>query len=170
MRKGLFLLLFAVALSFGGLLEELTKELIKDIPLEKAIVVGSGKKELITVVNPDCPHCRAEWKELKKHLDKLKIYVFLFPFKTWGQENIRKANYIACADDPVKALDEVLSGKLDGKVPKVDKCSLVEEHLKVVEKLGVQAVPYNIIVDSGKVIEGFSRSLIKELGLEEGDK
>lgn len=156
-----------VALSLGGSLYELLiKEQIKNIPLEKAIVVGEGDRKLITVINPDCPHCRAEWKKLRAHLKKLRIYVFLFPFHSWGEENVLKSHYIACSEDKLKALDDVLLGKLDGKVPKVDKCPLVEEHLKVVRKLGVDSVPYNIIPDKNKIIEGFSANLLKELGVE----
>ncbi len=166
MRRALLLLLIAFTFSVGGSLYELLiKEQIRSIPKDKAIVVGKGKKELITFINPDCPHCRAEWKELKKHLDKLRIYVFVFPFKVWGEENLRKSYYIVCSENKAKALDEVLSGKLDGKVPKVGKCELVDEHLKVVDKLGVTSVPYNIIPEKNKIIEGFSRDLLKELGL-----
>lgn len=83
MRKVFILFLIAFSFIFGeSLYEQLIREQIESIPLDKAIVVGKGNKKLITVINPDCPHCRAEWKELRKHLDKLRIYVFLFPFKT----------------------------------------------------------------------------------------
>ncbi len=167
MRKTILLFLITATVIFAGLYELLVKELVKQIPLDKAIQVGRGDKELIVVVNPDCPHCRAEWRKLREHLDKLKIYVFVFPFKTWGEENLRKSYYIVCSEDKAKALDEVLMGKLDGKVPKVEKCPLVDEHLKVVELLGVSGVPYNIIPDKGKIIEGFSKNLLRELGIEE---
>ena len=165
MRKPI-LVLILIATAFGGsLYEQLIREQIRSIPLEKAIKVGKGKKKLITFINPDCPHCRAEWKELRKHLDKLRIYVFVFPFKAWGEENLRKSYYIACSEDRAKALDEVLMGKLDGKVPKVRRCDLIDEHLKVVEKMGVDGVPYNILPDRNKIIEGFSPLLLKELGI-----
>ncbi len=167
MQRAILLLLTLPLLLFGGSLYELLiREQIESIPLEKAIVVGKGDKRLITFINPDCPHCRAEWKELRKHLDQLRIYIFLFPFRTWGEENLQKSYYIACSEDKLKALDEVLSGKLDGKVPPVEKCPLVDEHLKVVEKVGVNGVPYNIIPDKNKIIEGFSKDLLKELGIE----
>lgn len=167
MQRAILLLLTLPLLLFGGSLYELLiREQIESIPLEKAIVVGKGDKRLITFINPDCPHCRAEWKELRKHLDQLRIYIFLFPFKTWGEENLKKSYYIACSEDKLKALDEVLSGELDGKVPPVEKCPLVDEHLKVVEKVGVNGVPYNIIPDKNKIIEGFSKDLLKELGIE----
>jgi protein disulfide-isomerase/thiol:disulfide interchange protein DsbC len=158
------LLTFGLLLA-GSLYEEIVKEQIKRIPLDKAVVVGKGDRKLITIINPDCPHCRAEWRELRKHLDKLRIYVFVFPFKTWGEENLLKSYYIVCSENKGKALDEVLLGKLDGKVPKVERCPLVEEHLKVVEFLGVTGVPYNIIPDRNKIIEGFSRNLLEELGI-----
>lgn len=167
MQGYLLILLTTFSLLFAGTLyEEIVKDLIRRIPLDKAVVVGEGDKRLITVINPDCPHCRAEWRELRKHLDKLKVYVFVFPFKAWGEENLIKSYYIVCSEDKRKALDEVLLGKLDGKVPKVKKCPLLEDHLKVVEILGVTGVPYNIIPDRNKIIEGFSRSLLKELGIE----
>ena len=168
MQRAVLLLLIAPLLIFGGSLYELLiREQIQSIPLEKAIVIGKGGKKLITFINPDCPHCRAEWKELRKHLDELKVYVFLFPFKTWGEENIKKAYYIACSEDKFRALDEVMLGKVDGKVPPVQRCPLVEEHLKVVEEVGVNSVPYNIIPDKNKIIEGFSKDLLRELGIEE---
>jgi len=129
--------------------------------------VGEGDRKLITVINPDCPHCRAEWKELRRYLDRLKIYIFIFPFKSWGEENLRKSYYIACSEDKLRALDEVLLGKLDGRVPEVERCSLVDEHLRVVESLGVDGVPYNILPEKNKIISGFSKNLLRELGIEE---
>ncbi len=167
MQRTVLGILLTVSLILGGTLyEEIIKEQIRSIPLDKAVVVGEGSKKLITVINPDCPHCRAEWKELKKHLDKLRIYIFVFPFKTWGEENLNKSYYIVCSKNKLKALDEVLTGKLDGKVPKVERCPLLKEHLKVVERIGVTGVPYNIIPDKNKIIEGFSKNLLEELGLE----
>lgn len=166
MQRVLILLIGLFSLVFGGSLYDLLiKEQISSIPKDKAIVVGKGDKELIAVINPDCPHCRAEWKELRKHLDKLKVYIFVFPFKTWGEENLKKSYYIACSEDKLKAIDEVMLGKLDGKALNVSKCDLIEEHLKVVDRLGVNGVPYNIIPEKNKIIEGFSQNLLDELGI-----
>ncbi len=168
MRRVILLLLICFGYLFAGsLYEEIVREQIRNIPLDRAIVVGEGNRKLITVINPDCPHCRAEWKELRKHLDKLKIYIFVFPFKSWGEENLRKSYYIACSEDKLRALDEVLLGRLDGKVPEVERCSAVDEHLKVIRDLGVDGVPYNILPEKNKIISGFSRNLLKELGIEE---
>lgn len=160
-----FLLLLLLNLAFSqDLYTEFVKSLVKEIPLNKAIVVGKGKKELITFINPDCGHCRKEWQALKPHLNKVKLYVFLLPFKSFP-ESYAKSYYIACSKDRIKALDEVLSGKFDGNPPKVKECPLVYEHIKIAEKLNVQGTPYNIVLGSYKVIEGYSPALLEHLGI-----
>ncbi|MDW8067119.1 MAG: DsbC family protein, partial [Aquificaceae bacterium] len=143
---------------------EFIKSQIKEIPLNRAIVLGKGKRELITFMNPDCGHCRKEWQALKPHLDKVKVYVFLLPFRSFP-ESFAKSNYIACSRDKLKALDEVLSGKFDGNPPQVKDCPLVQEHIRVAEKLNVQSTPYNIILGKYKVIEGYSPALLEHLGI-----
>jgi len=95
------------------------------------------------------------------------MYVFLLPFKTMP-ESYPKSYYIACAKDKLKAFDEVLSGKFDGKPPKVKECPLVYEHIKVAESLNIKGVPYNIVLKNYKVIEGYSPQLLKELGINHG--
>jgi len=145
------------------LYSEFVKEQVKEIPLKKAVIVGKGDNKLITFINPDCPHCRQEWKELRPYLHKLKVYVFLLPFKRFP-ESYPKAFYIACSKNRLKALDDVLSGKFDGEPPKVKECPLVYEHIKIAQKLGVQATPYNIVLRNYKVIEGYNPHLLKELG------
>jgi len=163
-----YLALLLVFLTFAfpqDLYTEFIKSQVKEIPLNKAIVVGKGKRELISFINPDCGHCRKEWKALRPHLDKVKIYVFLLPFTAFPESHA-KSNYIACSKDKLKALDEVLSGKFDGKPPLVKDCPLVQEHIKAAEKLNIQGAPYNIILKNYKVIEGYSPALLKELGIQ----
>lgn len=161
----LFLIIFILNFSFAeDLYTEFIKSQVKEIPLNKAIVLGKGKRELITFINPDCGHCRKEWKALRNHLDKVKIYVFLLPFRSFP-ESYAKSNYIACSKDKLKALDEVLSGRFDGKPPKVEDCPLVKEHINIAEKLNIQRTPYNIVLGSYKVIEGYSPALLEHLGI-----
>ncbi|MCX8163872.1 MAG: DsbC family protein [Aquificaceae bacterium] len=161
------LMLFFIAVNLimaQDLYKEYIRSQVKDIPLKKAIVLGKGKKELISFINPDCGHCRKEWQAIKPHLDKVRVYIFLLPFKTFP-ESYAKSNYIACSKDKLKALDEVLSGKMDGRPLQTEECGLVQEHIKVAEKLNVQATPYNIVLGSYKVIEGYNPKLLEELGI-----
>lgn len=105
------IILLLVPVFSADLYSEFVKEQVKEIPLKKAVIVGSGNNRLITFINPDCPHCRQEWRELRPHLHKLRIYVFLLPFKKFP-ESYPKAFYIACSKNRLKALDEVLSGRI----------------------------------------------------------
>ncbi|WP_448588237.1 DsbC family protein [Thermocrinis sp.] len=146
------------------LYKEFIKEQVKQIPLGKALVFGRGQAKLITFMNPDCGHCRKEWEELKRHPDKVKVYIFLLPLRG-HQESRAKSDYIACSKDRIKALDEVFSGKLDGRVLQVPACPIVDEHIKVAESLNVSAVPYNIILKDYKVIEGYNPQLLQMMGV-----
>lgn len=159
----LALLLFVYAHA-SDLYSQFVKEQVKSIDLKKAIVIGSGNAKLITFINPDCPHCREEWKELRPYLNKVKLYIFLLPFRT-APESYPKSYYIACSRDKLKALDQVLSGKFDGKPPKVKECPLVHEHIKIAQQQGVTATPYNIVLGSYKVIEGYNPQMLKILGV-----
>jgi Protein-disulfide isomerase len=93
MKALLSLLVFFGFLFAQDLYQEFVKEQVRQIPLKKAIIFGRGKAELITFMNPDCGYCRKEWQELKKVPDKVKVYIFLIPFR--GHEESRaKADYI----------------------------------------------------------------------------
>ncbi len=163
--RSLITLLLWVFLSYAqDLYTELLRENVKSLPLEKAVVVGKGKRELITFMNPDCPHCRREWQALKPHLGKLRLYIFVLATPQ-NPSNWAKASRIVCSKDRFKALDDVLSGKYDGDPPKTKECPTLYEHLKAGEKMNVRGVPYNILLGSYKVIEGYSPLLLQELGI-----
>lgn len=141
------------------------EEQIKELPLDKAVQLGKGDKVLIIFVNPDCPHCRNEWKILREHLDKLKIYAFVIPFRSWGGENLKKSLYIVCSENPEKAFDEVLTGKLDNKEINPPRCDKLNAHFKAAEIVGLRAVPLNILPEQRKVIEGENPDILKYLGI-----
>lgn len=143
------------------------EEQIKELPLDKAVKLGKGNKVIILFVNPDCPHCRREWSILRKHLDKLKIYAFVIPFKGWGEENLKKALYIVCSKNPEKAFDEVLTGKLDKKEINPPMCKKLDHHFKAAELVGLRAVPLNILPEQKKIIEGENPNLLKYLGIKD---
>ena len=143
---------------------ELLKEQIKSIPLDKSIKVGSGKKELITFMNPDCPNGRKDRKALKPYLKDIKLYVFIVANPRYP-ENWAKASYIVCSKDGFKALDDVFTGKYDGNPPSTKDCPRLREHIQRAESIGVRGVPYNIILNNFRVIEGYSPALLEALGI-----
>jgi thiol:disulfide interchange protein DsbC len=91
--------------------DQLQAKKIADIPLEKAIKIGTGKNKVIEFTDPDCPYCRQAAEYFKnKNVTK---YVFLIPIAQLHPQAEAKAKYILAADDKVQAYYEVMSGAKD---------------------------------------------------------
>jgi len=91
--------------------DQLQSEKLADIPLDKAIKIGTGKNKVIEFTDPDCPYCRQAADYFKnKNVTK---YVFLIPITQLHPKAEEKAKYILAAADKVKAYYEVMSGAKD---------------------------------------------------------
>ena len=116
---------------------------LKDVPLDKAVKIGNGRNKVIEFTDPDCPYCRKASAFLKGR-DDVTLYVFFFPLPIHKDAEAH-ARYVLCAADKGHALEEVMSGQLDGKG--VPACSdakadaLLREHKDLGTKLGVRATP-----------------------------
>jgi thiol:disulfide interchange protein DsbC len=116
---------------------------LKDVPLDKAIKIGTGKNTVIEFTDPDCPYCRKA-SSFFKDRDDVTRYVFLFPLPI-HKEAEAHARYVLCAADRARALEEVMSGQLDNK--EVPACPgsradvLLREHKDIGATLGVRATP-----------------------------
>ncbi|NKE70156.1 DsbC family protein [Candidatus Manganitrophus noduliformans] len=123
---------------------EMTASRIEDLPLEKAIKIGSGKHTVIEVVDPDCPFCRKTAAFFKKRKDVTR-YIFLFPITQIHPDAERKAQYILCAQDKPGAYAEALSGRLDDEDFKLcddaEVKELLLEHQRIGQLLGVRGTP-----------------------------
>lgn len=136
---------------------------LKDIDLEKALKIGSGKNRVIEITNPDCSHCRRAAQFLQGRTDVTK-YVFFFPFDTTPEAEA-KIRYILCAKDKAKAYQDAMTGKLDDM--KFQVCndagvdSLLQKHRETVMQLGVRGTPLFFINDEPVV--GANIPLIEKL-------
>lgn len=143
---------------------ELVSAKTKNIPLDKGMKIGSGKNTVIEFTDPDCPFCRKASEYFKKR-DDVTRYVFFFPIVSLHPQAEDKVKYILCAKDRVKAYEEVMNGKLDGK--KVDVCddkeviTRLEEHKQIGASIGVQGTPSFVI--SGQFIRGANFQKIESL-------
>lgn len=80
--------------------------------LTKAIKIGSGKHQVIEIIDPDCPYCRKMAEFWKSRTDVTR-YVFLLPLTSLHPRAEEKTDYIISSDNPQQALEDVLSGKHD---------------------------------------------------------
>lgn len=83
----------------------------KQVSLDKAIKIGSGKNTIIEFTNIDCSYCRTASEFLGKTKD-LTRYIYFINLSGSPQTDA-KMRYVFCAQDKEKAYEEAMAGKLD---------------------------------------------------------
>jgi len=134
----------------------------QDSDSAKAIIIGTGAKEVIEFTDPDCSYCRKSYSYFEGRSD-VKRYVYFHPLPNHHRAK-GKAQYVLSAADSVKAYHDVMSGKMDAEstlaiTAKGEK--LQEEHSNIAKKRNVTGTPTFII--NGKVVVGFNIQKIEEL-------
>lgn len=139
----------------------LAAKLVKDLPLEKAVKIGDGKKVIIEFTDPDCPYCRKASEFLTKKTDVTR-YVFFAPLA--HPAAISKIEYILSSENKAKAYGEMMLGM---EIPKAAPAvsnevkALAQEHLELAKKMGVQGTPTFFI--SGQQVVGADTKKIDQL-------
>jgi len=137
---------------------------IKDIPLDKAIIIGTGKKKVIEFSDPDCPYCRKAALYFKdKNVTK---YVYLIPITQLHPKSEEKAKYILTAADRAKAYYEVMSGAKDKDDLSNQKVSkevndLYQSQQNIGSSIGITGTPVFWI--NGKYVPGANIKMFDEL-------
>lgn len=138
--------------------EERTQQLMKidfaALPFDKAIVKvkGTGERKLAVFADPDCPACQQLEQELAK-LSDVTIYTFLFPVAELHPDAERKAKLVWCAEDRVKAWDDLM---LKGKEPvagKKDCDAPLKAIREVAKKSWIDATP-SMVFANDKLVPG----------------
>jgi len=142
---------------------EIASNKAKDIPLDTALKLGRGPNKVIEFTDPDCPYCRKASAFFKGREDVTR-YVFFVPFASHrGAE--QKVRFILCSDNPQKAYEEVMEGKVDGK--SVNTCNsqkvsdTMKMHKDIGVKTGIQATPMFWVNDTA--VRGADIPMIKGL-------
>ncbi len=122
--------------------EKVLAEKVKQIPLDKALKIGSGPRQVIEFTDPDCPFCRKVDDYLSKRTD-ITRYVFFYPLRKIHPDSEKKARYILSHKEKEHAFREVFSGSMDGKpIPQDENRSTqLEDMEKVAQGIGVQGTP-----------------------------
>jgi thiol:disulfide interchange protein DsbC len=132
-----------------------------NIDFSKAIVIGSGPKQVVEFTDPDCPFCRKAAKYFAGRSD-LTEYIFFWPLPRHPKAR-EKAQFVLSQHDKVKAYHDVMSGKLDSQqafaiTPAGIK--LQEEQYEIAKKNKVTSTPTFMLF--GRIIEGFDQKKIEE--------
>jgi len=140
---------------------ELAANLVKNLPLNKAVKVGSGATAVIEFTDPDCPYCKKAHEFFKNRTD-VTSYVFFTPLA--HPAAITKIHYILNAEDKAKAYHEMMEGgkpvqPAAGYSESVKK--LAQEHIALARSAGVTGTPTFFI--SGKQVVGADIQQIEKL-------
>ena len=135
--------------------DQLQAKKLTDIPLDKAIKIGTGKNKVIEFTDPDCPYCRQAAEYFKnKNVTK---YVYLIPITQLHPKAEEKAKYILASEDKVKAYYEVMSGAKDKDDLSSQKISqdvndMYQDQQSIGNKIGITGTPAFWI--NGKYVPG----------------
>lgn len=140
---------------------ELAAKMMKDLPLDKAVKIGSGKTTVVEFTDPDCPYCRKAYEFFKSRTD-ITRYTFFTPLA--HPAAITKIYYILNSGDTEKAYREMFEGKnpvepAKGYSETVKK--LAQEHLNLAKSVGVTGTPTYFI--NGKLVVGADFQQIEKL-------
>jgi thiol:disulfide interchange protein DsbC len=122
--------------------EKVLAEKVKQIPLDKALKIGSGPRRVIEFTDPDCHFCRRVDEYLAKRTD-ITRYIFFVPLRKIHPDAEGKARYILAHKEKEHAFREVFSGAMDGRtVPREEGGGRqLEEMERIAQGIGVQGTP-----------------------------
>jgi thiol:disulfide interchange protein DsbC len=141
-------------------LKENSAKLVKSLPLEKAVKIGSGKNIVIEFTDPDCPYCRKASEFLKKKKD-LTRYIFFAPFA--HPQAITKIHHILSSKDKGAVYEDMMEGKSSPQGASYNEAvkSLAQEHIALAKKVGVQGTPTFFV--NGQEVVGADEKKIESL-------
>jgi thiol:disulfide interchange protein DsbC len=133
---------------------EIMARKLKEIPLEKALKIGTGSHRVIEITDPDCAYCRQASAFLNTRNDVTR-HVFFFPLSMHPNAEA-KVRFIFCSTDRARAYEEAMTGKLDDMTFKpcddATVTELVQAHREIGARVGITGTPLFLIDD--QVIRG----------------
>lgn len=126
-----------------------------------AVVLGTGPRELIAFVDPDCGYCRASYRWLAgRDLGNTKVLLYFTPL-TGRPAAEAKALEVLCAtpDKQAAALKRAFDPAPTDRPDMTVRCdygvTALAAHAELAKKVGVYATPF--FLAGGQVIAGFNK-------------
>ncbi|TGU70821.1 DsbC family protein [Geomonas terrae] len=139
---------------------QLAAKLVKDLPLDKALKIGDGKKVVIEFTDPDCPYCRKGAEYFTKRSDVTQ-YIFFAPLAHPGA--ITKIEYILSAENKTQAYDAMMLGQeipASAKPASAEIKKLAQEHMTLARKVGISGTPTFFV--NGQMVVGADTKKLDE--------
>lgn len=144
---------------------EFRKTIMAEMSQESMIVypasagVDKAKHSITVFTDIDCPYCVKLHKEIPLlNAAGINVRYLAYPRSGPNTPSYFKAVSAWCADDPVKSMDDAMSGL----APKNKQCKHpIDEHMNFANRLEVNGTP-NILLENGDLLPGYvpARKLI----------
>jgi len=145
---------------------ELQGKKFKDLPLEKALKIGSGPHTVIEITDPDCPFCRKAATFFSGRTDVTR-HIFFYPIPSLHPNAEAKVRQIFCAEDRAKAYEEAMAGKLDDM--KFTPCknheadNLLKAHKEIGDRIGLGGIGTPLFLIDGQIVNGANIPMIEKI-------
>jgi thiol:disulfide interchange protein DsbC len=138
----------------------------KDLPLEKALKIGSGPHKVIEITDPDCPYCRTASAFFAGRNDVTR-YIFFYPLSSIHPNAEAKVRQVFCADERAKAYEEAMTGKLDDMkftpCKSVEADNLLKAHMEIGDRVGIAGTGTPLFLIDGQIVNGANIPVIEKI-------
>jgi thiol:disulfide interchange protein DsbC len=145
---------------------EIQKKKFKDLPLDKALKIGSGPNTVIEITDPDCAFCRKAATFFAERKDVTR-YIFFYTIASANPNSEAKIRQIFCAKDRAKAYEAAMAGKLDDmkftpcKSDETDK--LFNLHKETGDRIGAAGLGTPLFLINGQFVRGLDIPMIEKI-------
>jgi thiol:disulfide interchange protein DsbG len=82
------------------------ERLYQELSAATGVTLGTATPKLLMIMDPNCPHCQATWRNLRDAVFKKTLQVRLIPIAAADSDNERAAGQLLHAADPLNAWDK----------------------------------------------------------------
>lgn len=121
------------------------------LPLKQAFkrVHGKGSRKIALFEDPNCGYCKKLENDLQ-NVDDLTVYVF--PVAVLGEDSVKKAKQLWCADDKGQAWNKWM---LEAKLPAVKSCDdVIEKNNDLAREIHLSGTP-TMVLSNGTRLVGY---------------
>jgi protein-disulfide isomerase len=122
------------------------ERLMQDLQAAASVKLGNNANaELLVVIDPNCPHCQATWRELREPVLANQVQVRLIPVSNnLNGESARVAGQLLQTANPFEAWDKYVGGdkKALAGEPDALHAKAVVSNRVIVDKWNISSTPY----------------------------
>lgn len=130
--------------------------LLQDLQAATGVTLGKNEQaEILMVMDPNCSHCQATWKELREAVIANRVQVRLIPVTNDpASDNTRAGAQLLKAANPLETWDKYVKGDKNVLAGDADQSRIQAVLLnnQLIEKWNIQSTPYLVYrAKDGKV-------------------